>query len=128
MTKILLLGFGGFVGAVLRYFLSNLINKIFSNYAIANTSFGDFPLGTFCVNAIGSFAIGVLLSLNLSSNLKLFFVSGMLGAFTTFSTFSYENVSLFSSNAFLAILNIFLSVIFCLLFCYFGVILAKNFA
>ena len=111
MQNLLLIGCGGFLGAVCRAVLSGAVAKFCP----------DSPLATLCVNALGSFLIGVLLSLNLSENLRLFLVVGALGGFTTFSTFSYETVRLFSSGQNLAaFLNAFFSVSVCLGFCYLG--------
>ena len=91
------------MGSVCRAVLSGAVAKFCPN----------FPLATLCVNALGSFLIGVLLSLNLSENLRLFLVVGALGGFTTFSTFSYETVRLFSSGQNLAaFLNVFLAFLF----------------
>ena len=114
MQNLLLIGCGGFLGSVCRAVLSGAVAKFCP----------DFPLATLCVNALGSFLIGVLLSLNLSENLRLFLVVGTLGGFTTFSTFSYETVRLFSSGQNLAaLLNAFFSVFVCLGFCYLGTVI-----
>ena len=114
MQNLLLIGCGGFLGSVCRAVLSGAVAKFCP----------DFPLPTLCVNALGSFLIGVLLSLNLSENLRLFLVVGALGGFTTFSTFSYETVRLFSSGQNLAaFLNAFFSVSVCLGFCYLGTVI-----
>ena len=102
------------MGSVCRAVLSGAVAKFCP----------DSPLATLCVNALGSFLIGVLLSLNLSENLRLFLVVGALGGFTTFSTFSYETVRLFSSGQNLAaFLNAFFSVSVCLGFCYLGTVI-----
>ena len=114
MQNLLLIGCGGFLGAVCRAVLSGAVAKFCP----------DSPLATLCVNALGSFLIGVLLSLNLSENLRLFLVVGALGGFTTFSTFSYETVRLLSSGQNLAaFLNAFFSVSVCLGFCYLGTVI-----
>ena len=110
MQNLLLIGCGGFLGSVCRAVLSGAVAKFCP----------DFPLATLCVNALGSFLIGVLLSLNLSENLRLFLVVGALGGFTTFSTFSYETVRLLSSGQNLAA---FFSVSVCLGFCYLGTVI-----
>ena len=90
MTKILLLAAGGAVGTLLRYSLSGLTYRLFN---------GVFPWGTLFVNLAGSFAIGLLWGFfdieNLSSNIRNFIFIGILGGFTTFSTFALENFSMF---------------------------------
>ena len=90
MQNLLLIGCGGFLGSVCRAVLSGAVAKFCP----------DFPLATLCVNALGSFLIGVLLSLNLSENLRLFLVVGTLGGFTTFSTLSLECWTLWQAQQF----------------------------
>ena len=88
--KILVVGLGGFVGAIARYGLSGLVHR----YAQ-----GTFPLGTMAVNVLGCLVIGVLMTLVedrqfLSPNTRLFLTIGLLGSFTTFSTLGYETFEL----------------------------------
>lgn len=95
MVNLLVIGAGGFLGAVARYGLSNLVQRF---------SRGAFPLGTFAVNVLGCLAIGALLALvearpTLSPNVRLFLVIGLLGSFTTFSTFGNETYGLLRSGA-----------------------------
>lgn len=89
MTRISLLFLGGGLGTVLRYFLSNLSSR---------TSGTISPSGTLAVNLGGSLAIGCLWAFFekglLKPDAKLFLITGILGGFTTFSTFSIENVTL----------------------------------
>jgi len=93
MQKIIAVGFGGFLGAIARYFISGYIQ---------NKMFVIFPIGTFVVNIVGSFIIGFLWELfNIvifSQNMKLLILTGFIGAFTTFSTFSLEVVNLFQEK------------------------------
>ena len=87
--NVLAVGLGGAIGAVLRYLLGQAIPRLA----------GGFPLGTFCVNIVGCFAIGVIVALagrnsGIDPRLVLFLQTGICGGFTTFSTFSLETVSL----------------------------------
>ena len=95
MTKVILLAAGGAIGTVLRYTLSGLIYRV---------SDGVFPWGTLFVNLTGSFVIGLLWGLfdveNLSPNFRNFVFAGILGGYTTFSTFTLESFSLLRDNEF----------------------------
>jgi fluoride exporter len=120
LEKILYVGIGGFIGASLRYLISLQTSKLFS---------GHIPYGTLIVNVLGGFLIGVIMEISLSTtfvspSLRLFLTTGILGGLTTFSTFSYETINLFSSGLYThavlnACLNLFLSL--------FSVILGKSF-
>ncbi|WP_173918830.1 CrcB family protein [Halobacillus sp. Marseille-Q1614] len=85
LASFLLVGLGGFIGAVLRFFISQYAKK-------KRTS--RFPAATFFVNTTGSFWLGLLTGLNVSSGILLFLGTGVLGAFTTFSTFKLESIQL----------------------------------
>jgi len=85
MTNVLLVGAGGFLGATLRYWISTWIKE----------SESGFPLGTLTVNVIGCLVIGLLGGLAeargiVSPATQLFLVVGLLGGFTTYSTFAYD--------------------------------------
>lgn len=93
----LIVGCGGFIGALLRYLCSQVLGGI---------STGAFPLATFIINLVGSFLIGVMSVLLPAafpnSRLPLLFVStGILGGFTTFSTFSLETFGLIEESRYL---------------------------
>jgi len=85
MKEIVLVGAGGFIGASLRYLTSTWLTQ--------SNRFG-FPVGTFSVNFIGCTLLGIFVGLGLEKNstlpLKEFVVIGVLGGFTTFSTFGLE--------------------------------------
>ncbi len=106
-----LVGVGGFFGAAGRFLLSGWIG--------AHT--GNFPYGTLTVNLIGSLAIGFLAAaltdrVLAGAAVRLLVMAGFLGAFTTFSAFSYESAQLWHTGRWPALLaNIGLSVGGCLL-------------
>jgi len=86
MIKYLFVMFGGAVGAVSRFILGTLVAKWYP---------GLFPLGTFLINVTGSFLIGVLMMVflnrpSIDANWRLFLVTGILGGYTTFSSFEWE--------------------------------------
>lgn len=90
MRELLAVALGGSVGAVLRYLVSN---------AVLRLSGPGFPWPTMSVNVVGCLGIGLLLALiearpELPDHLKLFLVTGLLGSFTTFSTFGAETLGL----------------------------------
>ena len=102
MYKILLLLAGGGIGTVARYVVSDYTHKYY---------LGNFPLGTLAVNMLGSFIIGLLWGLfdteNMSHSLRAFLFIGILGGFTTFSTYALDSYTMFKDGEFkLALLNI----------------------
>nr|WP_294938388.1 fluoride efflux transporter CrcB [uncultured Flavobacterium sp.] len=108
MRTILLIAIGGGLGSVFRYLTTLAVNRYSQLF---------FPYATFTANILGCFLIGLILGLleknNVtSSDLKFFLVTGFCGGYTTFSTFSNENVSLMQANQMgTAFLYIALSVI-----------------
>ncbi len=104
MEKVILVGLGGFIGAALRYLVSGVIQDLTRSVA--------FPHGTLTVNIVGCFLIGMLSQLvesqgSMTSEMRLFLMVGILGSFTTYSTFSNETITLLQDQRlFLAFLNI----------------------
>lgn len=114
---------GGAVGSVLRYVMASAVQAVTGR---------AFPMGILSVNVLGSFAIGVL-SVGLARSgaapeWRLFWMVGVLGGFTTFSSFSMETWTLLADAAYgKALLNILLSVALCLGTTWLGILLAKQF-
>ena len=122
MRIILLIGTGGFVGSILRYLVSQFLQKIFET---------TFPLGTMMVNILGSFLIGIIYAFSeqsevLTAEWRIFLAVGFCGGFTTFSSFAYENFAMLNIQQFLfSALYTGLSLILGLLAVYLGVMLVK---
>lgn len=85
----ILVGIGGFFGAVARFEAGRLLSRLTKS---------SFPLGTFTVNILGAFLLGIVSSLDPGKNTYLLIGDGFLGAFTTFSTFMYEGFNLFKER------------------------------
>lgn len=107
----LLVAIGGAIGACLRYFLMNQTQLWLGK---------DFPYGTLLVNIVGSFCIGAIYAwltqhMELTDTIRQLLIVGLLGSLTTFSTFSFDTITLLqSSQWFKAGLNISLNVTCCL--------------
>ena len=91
MEKLLIIGVGGGIGSIVRFLLSTSVQEKLNN--------ATFPFGTLVVNITGCLVIGMLSHLSdakgiISSDLRAFLFIGLLGGFTTFSTFSNETVNL----------------------------------
>ncbi len=106
-ATLLYIGFGGFFGAISRFLIAGGVQKLFG---------GFFPVGTLSVNVLGSFIIGIAalyFEQIVAPEYRAFFITGFLGALTTFSTFSYETTMLIEQSAYYkAFLNIALNVFF----------------
>jgi len=94
---ILLVGLGGFFGSSCRYLTALFLTKTFPS---------AFPYGTFAVNIIGCLLIGIFYGLSqyynwFNANLTLLLATGFCGGFTTFSSFSYENLNLLQNGEYL---------------------------
>lgn len=105
--NVIIVGIGGFIGAVLRYLIGLIPLKQASG----------FPIKTMCINIIGSFVIGLVAAYSIKhseskESLQLFLKVGICGGFTTFSSFALETMNLLDNgNTFTAILYTSLSVI-----------------
>ena len=120
--NIILVGLGSMAGGILRYLIAfNLNSKVTEN---------EIPWGTFAVNFIGCFIIGLIFSLQqknlINHQVYLLLTTGILGGFTTFSTFSLETVSLIKAGLWqIAIMNIAFTLMSCLLGTIAGIYLAR---
>lgn len=112
MQKILLAGMGGFLGSAARYAAGVGLTRASAVLA--------FPIATLLVNVLGSLLIGVFLAFTLTRNTltedaRVFFVVGVLGGFTTFSSFSMDTLLLWrESGAARAGANVLFNVLLCL--------------
>ena len=116
MINIFWVATGGALGASLRFVSSSFFNLFFPN----------LPIGTFFINVLGSFIIGLLINaLEMRSSseifIKYFLIFGVLGSYTTFSSFSYEVIELYNNKKlFLSIIYILASVFSCIVAAYAG--------
>jgi CrcB protein len=118
----LLVAIGGSIGAIFRYFVSRVVNSLFP--------FSYLPLGTIVVNTTGSFFLSLMFAslekVPLSKEAILFFGTGLLGAFTTFSTFTYETLSLIEESPARGVVYMLTSLILSFTGAYFGMILGRG--
>ena len=118
----LTIGVGGFIGAILRYAMSGWIQN----------GITTFPLGTLGVNFIGSFFVSLVLYLSeyrglFSEEIRIFLTIGVLGSFTTMSTFSFESFKLLEQGEIGALsLNVLGTLILTFLAVYLGKIIVVN--
>ena len=123
MMKYVMVGLGGCLGAVLRFWLGGYVS---------NRMGTRFPYGTFVINITGSFLIGFILTLlaertHWSPNWRYLIPIGFIGAYTTFSTFEYETLrSLQDGEILMAGLNVSLSVIVGFVAVWLGVVTGRS--
>lgn len=123
MQNVVIVGIGGFLGAIARYALALWIGQKWGRV---------FPLGTFVINISGSFLIGLVMPLfterfMINPQWRLFFAVGFLGAYTTFSTFEFETGGLIRDGEWtLAALNVFVSVLAGFMALKLGDVIAKS--
>ncbi len=108
LSQLLLVGLGGFLGSISRFVMAGAFNRF-------SPALG-FPVGTLTVSILGCFLIGLLHGLAetrslLSPDIRIFLFTGVLGGFTTFSTFGFESLALIKDGAFIkSSANIFLHI------------------
>jgi len=123
MIHLLSIAAGGAVGALLRFWFSSGAHYLLGK---------GFPYGTLLVNVLGSFIVGTVYVFmvergELSEDWHSFLVIGLLSAFTTFSTFSFETINLIETGEMLkAGLNVLFSVSLCLAACWIAMLLARQ--
>lgn len=122
METALIIGVFGALGCLTRYYLSGWV------YDLCGRA---FPYGTFAVNIVGAFLIGLIMEFSLRSSLvptqlRVGLTIGFLGGLTTFSTFSYETFRLLEDGELLiASVNVLSSVLVCLVFTWLGILAAR---
>ena len=120
--SLLAIAIGGGCGSVARFIVAREMGRWLGNF---------LPYGTLVVNVLGSLALGWLAAVflyrpEINNALRLGVTVGFLGAFTTFSTFSYESVQLFlRGDMWLALLNVAVNAAACLGMCYLGMQIAR---
>jgi CrcB protein len=122
LIKTLWVGLGGAIGSMGRYYLDGLVQTLTG---------AAFPFGTLAVNAIGSFLISVLMYIGLETDLiapttRIALTTGVLGGFTTYSTFNLETLRMMQDGAWtVALLNVGVTVLGCLVAGMLGLVAAK---
>jgi CrcB protein len=122
MTRFIWICFGGAVGTGARYLLSGFVARVAGP---------DFPYGTLLINVLGSFLIGVVQQVGLSTlmipdTVRLVLAVGVMGGFTTYSSFSYETVKLVETGSWSAAgAYVVLTTTLCLVGCVMGLSLGR---
>ena len=112
MNPFIAVGAGGAIGAILRYGLSEWMNS------------EAYPYGTLIVNLLGSLLLGIMMALLaeeiISKDIALLLGTGVLGAFTTMSTFSFETVKMWETSSSLAVFYVAITMIICPILAFVG--------
>ncbi|MDQ6995753.1 MAG: fluoride efflux transporter CrcB [Mariprofundaceae bacterium] len=122
MKQMLAIATGGALGAVMRWYVAGMIQRL---------SGSAFPWGTLTVNVLGSFMLGFLFvwmleRVTVGELARLAVTVGFMGAFTTFSTFSVETVRLLQEGALsMALGNVFGQIVVCVSLAWLGMLLAR---
>ena len=123
MNKYLIIGIGGFIGSIARFWLGTYVGDRMGT---------RFPYGTFIINLSGSFLIGLIVTVlaaktHWSPNWRYLIPIGFIGAYTTFSTFEYETFhSVQDGELLMAGLNVILSVVIGFIAVWLGVITGRT--
>jgi fluoride exporter len=120
-VEYLVISIGGILGANARYLLANWA---------AQRIGASFPYGTFIINISGAFVLGIFMAFMqdrlVHTNYRLFFATGFCGAYTTFSTITYESLRLFQDGSFLlGFTNLFGSIVIGMLGVFLGFVLGR---
>ena len=112
MNEYVMVLVGGSCGAVCRFAISSLVKRTISS---------EFPVATLLINLTGSFLMGLLMAVHPGSFNQLFLGTGFMGGFTTFSTFQFENLSLFQKKNYIMLsIYIICSLTLCILLAILG--------
>jgi CrcB protein len=123
VTQTLAIAIGGAAGALLRFWMSSTVHTVVDS---------DFPYGTLAVNVLGSLLMGLLYVLFLERmtvgpEVRAAILIGLLGAFTTFSTFSMETLNLLEQADYMkAGMNVLVSVVACMMAVWMGVVIGRE--
>jgi fluoride exporter len=122
LARFLMVAAGGAMGSMARYWVGGWAPRVFGQ---------AFPYGTLIVNTVGSFLVALIMSVGLrttvvSPNLRLFLTVGVMGGFTTYSSFNYETLALFQQRLWMTgVLNMAVTGLGCLLAGVLGLALAQ---